>query len=268
MCGCHFGNFFSHPSFAIVALYFFLINSVSYSQETFSTTLKWQQIDDDIALRTESAFWPAVLAPNVILFRPNLYKYRIRVRTAREFGKTVTSAQEIARKSGGLFVMNCSFFDHLERPLGLVISRGIAIAPLHKGGTTLTGIFQIKNGKPEIIHRDDFNPNGVVEAIQAGPRLLVDGKATPVTKDTSRSLRTAVCLDQASNVLFASSTRWLMGVTLKEMQEILKRVGCKNALNLDGGGSAQFVFSPSSIADRQELLGKDQVPVFLEILRK
>lgn len=255
-------------SYLITGLYFLLVISNCYSQETFPANLSWQKVNDEIALRTESAFWPSLLAPKVLLFRPNLYKYRIRVRTAREFGQNTTSAQEISRKGGGLFVINGSFFDHLERPLGLVISRGIAVSPLHKGGTTLTGIFQIKNGKPEIIHRDEFTPNGVVEALQAGPRLLVDGKETPVTKDTSRSLRTAVCLDKSSNILFASSTRWLMGVTLQEMQNILKRVGCKNALNLDGGGSAQFVFSPSSISDRRELLGKDRVPVFIEVVRK
>jgi len=257
-----------HMLLTLATLHFFLILSTCYSDDSFSTTIKWQKINDDIAIGTENAFWPSVLSPNVLLFRPNLYKYRVRVRTATEFGKNIISAQEISRKGGGLFVINGSFFDHLERPIGLVISRGITISPLHKGGMTLTGIFQIRNGKPEIIHRDEFNPNGVVEAIQAGPRLLVNGKATPVTKNNSRSLRTAVCLDQASNVLFASSTRWVMGVTLQEMQDILKRVGCKNALNLDGGGSAQFVFSPSSIPDRMELLGKDQVPVFLEIVRK
>jgi exopolysaccharide biosynthesis protein len=264
---CTFSNLSRYVSFRAAA-YFLLIISVAYSDDSFSSSIEWQKINDDIAISTESAFWPSLLSPNVLLFRPNLYKYRIRVRTAREFGKSVSSAQEISRKSGGLFVINGSFFDHLERPLGLVISRGITISPLHKGGTTLTGIFQIRNGRPEIIHRDNFNPSGVVEAIQAGPRLLVEGKATPVTKDNSRSLRTAVCLDQASNILFASSTRWVMGVTLQEMQNILKRVGCRNALNLDGGGSAQFVFAPTSISNRIELLGKDQVPVFLEILRK
>lgn len=271
ICGylcCHLGNLLRWFFPTLPALHLLLIFSTGYADDSFSTTIEWQKINDDIALRTESVFWPSILSPNVLLFRPNLYKYRIRVRTAKEFGKSVTSAQEISRKSGGLFVINGSFFDHLERPLGLVISRGITISPLHKGGTTLTGIFQIKNGKPEIIHRDEFNPNGVVEAIQAGPRLLVNGKATPVTKNNARSLRTAVCLDQASNILFASSTRWVMGVTLQEMQQILQRVGCRNALNLDGGGSAQFVFSPSSISDRIELLGKDKVPVFLEVLRK
>jgi len=238
-----------------------------YGQDTVSSNKLWQKTGD-MTIRTENAFWPSALSPSITLFKPNLSKYKIRVRTAKEFDKITTSAQEIARKSGSLFVINGSFFDLQERPLGLVVSRGIAVSPLHKGGTTLTGIFQIKNGKPEIIHRDSFIPDGVVEAIQAGPRLLVDGKRTPITKDTSRSLRTAVCLDQDSQVVFASSTRWLLGVTLQEMQNVLGKVGCKNALNLDGGGSAQFVFSPSSVTDRRELLGKDHVPIFIEVLRK
>jgi exopolysaccharide biosynthesis protein len=227
----------------------------------------WNKVSTGLYWLSDAIYWPVYLSPAIIAVKSDLTNYKIKVRTAKEFGRKLITAQEVARRTGSIFVINGSFFDQTEKPLGLVVSRGNLLSPLHRGGTTLTGIFQIKNNRPQIIHRDAYNPTGVIEAIQAGPRLLVNGAKTPVNKDQSRSFRTSICVNDHEEVIFASSTRWIIGITLKEMQTMLKKLGCKEALNLDGGGSAQFVYTPpdNQISQRKELVGKDQVPIVIEL---
>lgn len=76
----------------------------------------------------------------------------------------------------------------------------------------------------------------------AGPMLLQNGiksellEGTFVTKKHPRS---ALCLKKNSLLFITVDGRHLeaKGATLPELQNFLKSQGCKNAINLDGGGS-------------------------------
>ncbi|MBQ8704397.1 MAG: phosphodiester glycosidase family protein [Bacteroidales bacterium] len=79
----------------------------------------------------------------------------------------------------------------------------------------------------------------------AGPMLLVDGQATPQRDDrsfvTKRHNRTALGLKpDGTTLLVAVDGRFkhqAEGLTLPELQRVMRWLGCQEAINLDGGGS-------------------------------
>ena len=112
--------------------------------------------------------------------------------------------------------------------------------------------------------------------MQGGPRLLANGAAVPGLRDVNSSSRRAgVCLDKDNRLIFFCVSSSLSGVSLAELQTALRAPGidCVDALNLDGGGSAQLYVSselPGSVREASELSirGKDEIPVALGLFLK
>jgi exopolysaccharide biosynthesis protein len=112
-----------------------------------------------------------------------------------------------------------------------------------------------------------------VEAIQAGPRLLVKGQRTTGLRDKNRSGRSVVCRDRQGRVLLGTTSAGFRGLTLQELQQALLSplVACVDALNLDGGGSAQLFVAPREsstpgTATVVSINGFDTVPVALALI--
>jgi exopolysaccharide biosynthesis protein len=168
--------------------------------------------------------------------------------------------------------INANFFDEAGDPLGVVMSRGIVHHKIHGSGRTLTGIIQSTRQGISIIPRQAFTGAAVLDAVQAGPRLVVDGVRSKDITDLTRTGRSAVCLDQQGRLILVASSAGFRGLTFSELQDLLldENVGCKTALNLDGGGSAQLFVSPTTggkpnSAEAISLNGFDQVPVALAL---
>ncbi len=100
---------------------------------------------------------------------------------------------------------------------------------------------------------------GVRTAIAGGPMLLADGKVLTNPAVTGRAPRTAVGL-AGSRVWFVvvdgRRPATAVGMSHHELAEFMKRLGCTDALNLDGGGSSTLWFdgkvrnAPSDDASR------------------
>jgi len=204
------------------------------------------------------------------LIRANNKSVRVSVIRAAEFGLKRATAQTLCKASGASVCVNANFFDEKGDPLGLIISHGILHHKLHQGGKTLTGIFQVTRLNAGIINRSEFVQGNVLEAVQAGPRLIVKGAAVTGLKDESSSGRSGICIDKDDRiVLFAGYFRF-PGVTLSDIQAILKTdpIHCIEALNFDGGGSAQLYVNPEKIDSlnnqpKLSIEGFDEVPVVL-----
>jgi hypothetical protein len=89
-----------------------------------------------------------------------------------------------------------------------------------------------------------FNFRRIDEVIGGGPVLLRDGKVTDrAAADKTRHPRTAIGTDAEGNVWYAvidGRQTMSVGATLGETAEMMKRLGCVEALNLDGGGSSSI----------------------------
>lgn len=103
----------------------------------------------------------------------------------------------------------------------------------------------------------------IKHVIGGGPRLLKSGELyvsknseqfkTDIAK--SRTARTAVGINKEGNLVFATVDKCLdgpsrvksVGVTLEELAQIMKDLGCVEAMNLDGGSSSTMVLNEEVI---------------------
>lgn len=228
----------------------------------FILSEQWQALSTSIEVK-EVIAQPNALFPSRILFAriPSAHT-ELRVLSARDYGYPQLTAREIAIHSGAILTINANFFDEKGDPLGVVLSGGTLKHRPHRSGRTLSGIFQVKAplrnipseipssveppspGLPElsIIHRDIFTPERVLEAIQAGPRLVIAGTPAPGVRDTVSTRRAGICIATSGDIIVFCVSSGLFAVDMRSLQELLvsPAIGCSDALNLDGGGSAQL----------------------------
>jgi len=231
----------------------------------------WEEIVPDFEIANFSSSQGGLFSPSLRFARTSLKHLSVSVVRAKEFGQNRASAKEIVEMSGAYLAINASFFDPFGNPLGLILSRGISLNRLHAGGKVLTGIFLFDANKgPRILPRADFNSSGVVEAVQAGPRLLTQGEPIEgLKREEKASLRSGLCVDNKNRLILFSSSSPLGTIYLKDLQKILQDplLGCIEALNLDGGGSAQLHIKVTDATGKvifeESHVGRDEVPVFV-----
>lgn len=235
---------------------------------------KWHWIDEDLEqLKIESSI-SGIFSNDLHFVRSSLKSYKIKVLRADEFGKNRLTALSFLERSNSFFAINANFFDTENQALGLVISSGRLLRNLHRGGNVLTGIFAITQNGPIILNRSKFQSEGILEAIQAGPRLIENSKPISGLNDSSTlSRRAGVCVDHKKRVIFYCSNSAIGGVSLENLQNILIQIGCVDALNLDGGGSAQMALDLSKIKNSNKtnsliIDGRDPVPVVISLQTK
>jgi len=231
--------------------------------------VQWQDVADDLSLGSYNFSHYLLFSSRMTLVKTSLHRYRLGVLRAAELGKRRASISELSKSKGAIFGINANFFDEKGQPLGLVLSDGTLHKPVHGSGKVLTGVFQVTRDSVSILRRSDFNLRNVLDAVQAGPRLLLNGeKISGLSETASYSRRAGVCLTKDNEIIFFCLDSGFFGLTFEELQEFLIRedVGCVDALNFDGGGSAQLYLDsklPGSPDNFQSIYiaGRDKVPV-------
>lgn len=234
--------------------------------------IQWQQIGTGISLTRVRVHPNSLLSPEILLVDINLNDFRVATVRSIDFGSQSSTVKKLSKASKALIGINANFFDEKYRPLGLVMSNGIVQQQMHNGGKTLTGVFQISRNGASVVSRPNFTYEKVTEAIQAGPRLVNNGVPVVGQREShTRSRRAGVCVQSPDSIIFYISSG-IIGVSISEVQQVLLQPGirCLQALNLDGGGSAQLFVSnkiPGAIPDLEEITihGSDNVPIILGI---
>jgi uncharacterized protein YigE (DUF2233 family) len=167
------------------------------------------------------------------------------------------TVREFAERHQALAVVNGGFFDERGKPLGLIIHRGKRTSPLRQADW---GVFAIAKGKPRILHTRQGLPGGVREAVQCGPRLVIAGRIPPFKP--GESMRSAVGITPDGMVVLASTSRGEL--SLHDFARALKAWGCLDALNLDGGPSAQLFVQAGAV--KLDVPGTYGVPNALAVL--
>lgn len=141
-----------------------------------------------------------------------------------------------------LFAMNAGMYTETYEPLGLFIQNGKTIKAINKRKTAYgnfylqpNGIFYIDNSNKAVVCKTgDFVNNGKIKyATQSGPMLLIDGKVHPEFKKGSSNIqiRNGVGILPNDEVVFVMSKGF---INLYDFAAYFKKLGCKNALFLDG----------------------------------
>lgn len=216
----------------------------------------------------------ALLSPSVVAVRADLKHFKVQVVRAADFGWKRASVKELCKASSSSACINSNFFDEQGKPLGLVLSRGILHQKTHNGGGTLTGILYVTNERVGIAHRGSFKSEGVLEATQAGPRLISEGAPVVGLKNPSSGTNLSIaCVDREQRVILIRVAFTMFGGSPSDIQRTLLRpeLGCVEALNFDGGGSSQMYISGSipghvGATREEDFPGRDEVPVALALL--
>ena len=158
------------------------------------------------------------------------------------------------RKKRARVAINGGYFDEAGRPLGLRVSAGKRSSRLRSANW---GVFWIQTGRAHLAHTRDFPATTrASQAMQCGPRLVVNGKATDLKPQWSR--RSGIGIDRRGRVVLAVADGQL---ALEDWAQVFASndgLGCRDALNLDGGPSTQISYSASKM--RGEIAGGWPVP--------
>lgn len=227
----------------------------------------WKKVDEGFEVRSLTLQGPPIQAPfKVRALRLDLTRFPVRVLDARDFGANRLEIRAMAQKSLALGAVNGGFFLPDYRPLGLLIVDGRQTNPLRKADW---GIFMIHEDLPKILHTKDFPPErGVSQALQVGPRLVVGGRELTMKKQIAR--RSAVGITYKNQVVLINTED-----TEAYAQDLARifwlseeegGLGCKDALTLDGGPSAQMFVEYKSV--KIDIPGGWGVPNGLGIFKK
>lgn len=166
---------------------------------------------------------------------------RFGIVTARQLNSTGSSVEAMAKKGRAAIAINGGFFTPEYESLGLLISDKERINPLRKTGWW--SVFFISGDSPGIVHTNSFQADPSISmAIQSGPRLVVDG-SIPRLKP-SLAERSAICITEGKDVVLIATEGLL--IQPHDLAGHLRRgeseggLGCRSALNLDGGSSTQI----------------------------
>ncbi|OKP99002.1 phosphodiester glycosidase family protein [Paenibacillus sp. P46E] len=160
----------------------------------------------------------------------------------------------IAKRSGAVAAINGTYFNAYtdgayKVPYGYIISGG---KMLKNSPADKRTVFAYDNNLlaeliPGSEFMDHFNSGAVTGAIQAGPRLLVDGKiALNVAGEgfrdpkilTGGGSRSALGLTKDHKLILLTTG----GATIPQLAHIMKQAGAYQAMNLDGGASSGLYY--------------------------
>lgn len=207
----------------------------------------------------------------------DLYHPKVALETVYANNKigSTESLKKMAERSKAAVAVNGTFFNaysttDVKIPYGYIVKSGKVIYKASRDQRavfvyTNTGDALIADGETELKKLLD---KGLVEsALQAGPRLARNGKVdtNPTAegfKDpkvlTNRAARSAVGITAEGKLLIATAS----SATMKELAEVMVKLGAIEAMNLDGGASSGLYANGKYITTPGRDLSNALVAVF------
>lgn len=173
-------------------------------------------------------------------------------------GDSLFKTSDLALKAGATAAVNGSFFD---------IKNGGAVDFIKIDGRVLDtsrldargrltfhqkSAIVVHNNKVSIARQTDSSDVKFAEKLNfdnvmvTGPLLLWRGDSAPLSKIAfvdNRHPRTCACVTEKNDLILLTAdgrTAQAQGLNLHELAFLMKTLGCRDAVNLDGGGSTTF----------------------------
>lgn len=176
-----------------------------------------------------------------------------------------SSVKSMAISHDALVVINANFFEPSGKPLGLVAADKNELNPFKD--ISWWSILCLQNQAAKIFHSTKFENGSCDSAIQAGPRLIIQGSVPKLKENVSR--KSAVGINSKNEILIIASENILpisLFAEVLHLKESEGGLGLVDALNLDGGSSTQiYVNTKSFVLDIPNFV---QVPVGLGVFKR
>ncbi len=169
---------------------------------------------------------------------------------ANQYYKSIANLKNsVESKNRGLvFAMNAGMYKKSYEPVGLFIENYNEISPLDTGNSRgnfylkPNGVFYLtKDKKAFICTTADFKPNPNIQyATQSGPMLLINGQIHQAFKKGSENvnIRNGVGILPDKTIIFVMAKQ---EINFYDFAMYFKKLGCQNALYLDGHVSRAYL---------------------------
>lgn len=178
------------------------------------------------------------------------------VLAGNQIGK-VEELRSLAKRNNAMVAINGTFFNAYSQgsykaPYGYIVGGGKLLK--NSPGDRRT-VFTFDNNNlaqliPGLDFKEHFNSGNSVGAVQAGPRLVVNGKVSLDVKNegfrdpkilTGGGARSALGITKDHKLILLTTG----GATIPQLAEIMKKAGAYQAMNLDGGASSGLYYNGS-----------------------
>ncbi len=227
---------------------------------TEPTTAAWETLAPGLERQTYNPQPDNPLVQLLVLrIDPAKYTFRVHYRP----GDPQTLGAWRLSLPDATLIVNGNFFNEDDQALGLLVADGVVYGSSFQG---FGGLFQVQNGQPRIrstIREPYDSSEGLEQAVQAFPMLVLDGAAIYEREDNDISRRTIIGQDSSGRVLLMVTP--LVGLTLPALSAYLPTtdMGLTAALNLDGGRSTMLSVQAGNVS--YTLRSFDSVPTVLAI---
>lgn len=184
-------------------------------------------------------------------------KIKLDVALANNKVGSVEDLRSIAQRNGAVAAINGTYFDAytsgaFKTPYGYIVSGGniLKTAPGDNRSIFTYDRNNLVTMMPGLQFTDRFEEGRIVGAIQAGPRLVTDGKVSLDVRNegfkdpkilTGGGARSAIGITKDHKLILLTTG----GATIPQLAEIMKQAGAYQAMNLDGGASSGLFYNGS-----------------------
>lgn len=172
----------------------------------------------------------------------------------QSYGRNITATtSDIAEENNAIFAINGDFYGF--RDSGYVLRNGVAYRDTARSGDNDALVID-KDGNLSIVSEgkvslDSLSDQGAWQVLSFGPGLVEDGNivvdsSSEVGKAMSSNPRTAIGqVSELHYIVIVSDGRTSEseGLSLLQLAQEFKNLGCTTAYNLDGGGSSTMYFN-------------------------
>ena len=174
----------------------------------------------------------------------------VELAVSSKLGKAGQSVNTLVKQNGGLVGINGGGFEDLDGwgngsiPYGAIIKNGELIWQHDGGSGQLIGFTKEHKMWLTSLSPQEAIANGMQEAVEFGPNLIVNGKVSTIHGDGGwgTAPRSIIAQRKDGVVLFliieGRLPGYSIGATMNDVIEILLRYKAYNAANLDGGASS------------------------------
>jgi exopolysaccharide biosynthesis protein len=182
------------------------------------------------------------------------------------FGRNLTdTTSNIAEQNGAIFAVNGDYYGF--RDTGYVMRNGYLYRSVPGKDPEQEDLVLYEDGTVRILRESEYTAeeirdSGAVDVFSFGPGLVIDGEVSVSSGDEVERAqvtnpRTAFGVISPLHYLFVVSdgrTDESTGLSLLELADLMKEMGCVTAYNLDGGGSSTMWFN-GKVLNRPTTLG-------------